>query len=507
MGFLELLGGLAARFFTYYTEFSLKNPIETQLALLRDITKRHQQTIFGKTHSFDQIRSVRHFQERCTPHSYDYFKPYIDQYFAGTRNALFNSNLLYFAQTSGTTGTPKLIPITFNTLTNYTMGVLRTACYYLSENITQNSQIIRGKWLYLPAPPILRYKSGIPVGYITGLLMLPFGAQFWHYPLNYKLYAPLHLMHIRDVEQKFQAITNECLSKNLTVLVGVTPVIVNLLEYILKFSNAQTISEVFPNLQFAIFSGVSPKYYESRINRLIGHHLPYREVYAASEGMLAIQRSNKPQFTPLYDSVVFEFLPLRDSSDRLMLHEIKKGMEYRLIITGHNGLYAYDIGDVVKFVSEDPPEFIFSFRKGVVDLTDEKLTPAQVLTTIEVANAQHHCNTIDFVVIGTYSPKPHWIFLIEFNSENFPSSYLEYLDTLDKTLEKQNDIYFQNRSGANKGTLAPPELWLLKEQAFNALERKKVLEGYPPGQIKTIHLTKDTTLLEFFENHVIKKFP
>jgi len=501
----EFLGAIIARAFKIYTSNSLKNPIVTQLRMFQDIIKRHKSTLFGKRHHFDEIKSIKQFQVNCPPRSYDYFNPYIEALLSGTRNALFNSHLLFFAQTSGTTGTPKLIPITYNTIANYNLGVFKTACYYISENLRFHSKIVSGKWLYLPAPPILRYISGIPVGYITGLLMLPYGIQFWRYLLNYKCYAPLHLMHLKDVETKFRFIAQEVSSKNITMLVGVTPVIINLLEYILKYSHTPTIHELFPDLQLAIFSGVPPKYYKSRLTKIIGSELDYREMYAASEGMIAVQLSELPQLTLLYDSMFFEFIPIHKSSERLIIDQIQKGKEYRLIITTHNGLYAYDLGDIIKVVSEEPLAFIFSFRKNIIDLADEKLTPTQIFEAINVAIEQNRCKVVDFCVIGTYKPKPHYIFLIEFEFKVNPDSYSQFLISIDNALEKLNDIYHQNRNGANKGTLDPPELWILKENAFFSLENQKILSGIPTGQIKTAHITKNTDLLDYFEDYVIEK--
>ncbi len=505
MRFIELLGGIGARVFKFYTQKPLKNPLETQENLLMEIVKKHKYTQFGKKHRFSEIQSVKQFQMHCKPQSYDYFKPYIDNFIAGKKKALFNSHFLFFAQTSGTTGAPKLIPVTYNTIKNYNLGVLRTACYYITEDLNANSKIISGKWLYLPAPPLLRYISGIPVGYITGLLMLPYGIQFWRYLLNFKCYAPLHLMHIRNAEVKFKRITEECISENISMVVGVTPVIINLLEYILKYSKASTIHELFPNLQLAIFSGVSPKYYRSRLNKLIGHPIAIREMYAASEGMLAVQLSKRPQLTPLYDSVFFEFIPLKDSTERLIISQIKKGEKYHLLITTHNGLYAYDIGDIVKITSEDPPAFEISFRKDVIDLADEKLTPTQISTSIKIANTQNQCKIIDFFVVGTYKPKPHYIFLIEFDYKRQPASYTKYLITIEKTLEKLNNIYYQNRKGANKGTLSPPELWILEPNTIHVFETQWVLDDLPTGQRKAIHLSKDPKVLKFLESFVIEK--
>lgn len=501
----ELFGAYGARAFKTYTNRTLKNPITTQLRLFQDIIKRNKSTLFGKQHSFDEIQNIRQFQVNCPPQSYNDLKPYIDEFLKGTRNALFNAHLLFFAQTSGTTGTPKLIPITYNTITNYNLGVFRTACYYISENLWTHSKIISGKWLYLPAPPILRRISGIPVGYITGLLMLPYGIQFWRYLLNFKCYAPLRLMSLKDIETKFRLITQEVASKNITMLVGVTPVLINLLEYILKYSKASTIDELFPNLQLAIFSGVPPKYYKSRLTKVIGFELDYREMYAASEGMIAVQLSELPQLTFLYDSMFFEFIPLHNSSERLTIDQIQRGKEYRLIITTHNGLYAYDLGDIIKIVSEEPPAFIFAFRKNIIDLADEKLTPSQIFEAINLANEQNHCKIVDFCVVGAYKPKPHYIFLVEFDSKMEPQSYYQYLFSIDAALEKLNDIYHQNRNGANKGTLAPPELWTLKENAFYFSENQKILSDIPTGQIKTAHITKNLDLLDFFDDYVIEK--
>jgi len=503
LGILELLGGGGARMFSYYSKKSLNKPLESQQHILGEIIKRNKSTLFGKKHKFSEVRNIKQFQAFCQPHSYEYFQPYIDAYISGNQNALFNSNLLFFAQTTGTTGTPKIFPVLYNTIRNYNLGVIRTVCHYISEDIRDNSKIIKGKWLYLPAPPILRYISGIPVGYITGQLMLPIGFQLWRYLLTYKIYTPFHLMHIKNLEKKFQILTKELVSKNITMVVGTTSVVVNLLEYITKYSNVQSINELFPNLQVAILSGVSPKFYETRLKRATSGNFTYREMYAATEGMLAIQISKSPYLTPLYNSVFFEFIPLKNTSERLIINQLKRGEEYSLVITSHNGLYAYEIGDVIKVVSEDPFTFVFSFRKNVIDLTGEKLTPFQILSAFKSANEQNQCNTVDFCAIGVYKPKPHYKFLVEFISKKEPSSFSEYLTSLDYVLEKLNVGYQYNRF--KKGTLAPPELWILKKDTFHSLENLKILDGIQASQIKTSHLSRDPKLLELFKDYIINK--
>ena len=502
MGIMELLAAKGAKFFKGYSEYFLKDPEKAQGSVLDDIIKRNKTTTFGKQHGFDLINSIRDYQKRCPVRSYKDFKPYINQILSGNRNTLSNDRLLYLGQSSGTTGKPKLIPVTSKTLLYYSLGLLRIASFYIDENPREHAGIINGKWLNLPAPAVLRYQSGIPIGYITGQNMLASGTEFWRHFLKLKSYAPLHLMHIKDVELKFKKVFDECKTKNITALIGVTSVIVNLLDYFLKFSGKEKIIDIFPNLQFALFSGVPPEFYKSRLQKLIGRDIAIREEYAATESVIGTQLSANKGFTPLHDKVFFEFVPTNESEERVLLHDVKKGKEYRVVITTQSGLYGYDMGDVVKFVSTDPPRFIFSFRTNVIDLADEKLTPSQVHAAIKLVNEQQGCKVNDFCMIGTYDPKPHYIFAIEFDPNHHPKADQKYLSGIDAALETVNDIYYQNRRGSNKGTLSPPELWQMKEGTFLELEKRKGLEGSPVGQAKSTKVTKDKKLLNFFNDRV-----
>ena len=159
----------------------------------------------------------------------------------------------------------------------------------------------------------------MPVGYITGLLALPTGQQAWRYLVNRKLYTPPQLLNVKDLETKYRIIAKDCASRNITVITGITPIVVNMLEYLVKNAGADGINAIFPNLQLAILSGVSPVLYETRLRKIVEPGFVFRELYAASEGILAIQTSSRPWLVPLHDSIFFEFVPLHDSSERLLL--------------------------------------------------------------------------------------------------------------------------------------------------------------------------------------------
>jgi len=500
--FLDVLGKVGALGLKGYSEYMLKDPLESQIRLLGSILRKNRSTNFGKDHRFDEITSIQRFQANCPTAQYDAFKPYIDAIIAGTKNALTNRPLLFLAQTTGTTGTPKLIPVTTAMANQYNLGILRAASYYVASNPRENARVTRGQWLYLPAPALIKHLNGIPVGYITGLLALPTGRQAWRFLVNHKLYTPPQLLNVKNLEAKYQIIAKDCASRNITVITGITPIVVNLMEYLVKNAGVDGINTIFPNLQLAILSGVSPVLYETRLKKLVGPAFEYREVYAASEGMLAIQTSARTGLVPLYDSIFFEFVPVNHSTEeRLLLTQTRKGEEYSVLITTRSGLYAYEIGDIVKFVSEDPPAFTISFRKNTIDLAGEKLTPMQALAAIQQVNVANNCMIIDFRAIGLFKPRSRYIFLIEFDPDSTPRSYEAYLRDLDRALIELNGVYQDART--NKGTLVPPELWILKEGTFHELEKEKLLASTATGQTKASHLSIDQDLLGIFEDHVI----
>jgi len=60
--------------------------------------------------------------------------------------------------------------------------------------------------------------------------------------------------------------------------------------------------------------------------------------------------------------IFFEFVPTAEQGNpnpkRLSLAEVKVGENYSLIINSNAGLWGYEIGDVVRFVSVDPYRII-----------------------------------------------------------------------------------------------------------------------------------------------------
>lgn len=485
----------------------MKDPLKKQQILLSKILKKNQNTQFGKEHKFHLISSIKKYQEFLSPHSYDYFRPYIDSMTWGKSDVLIRGNPSYWGKTAGSTGTPKLIPITKISLRNVLYGTLRIYLSYIAENPQEHSKFLDGIVCFFSANPALEYINEIPVGFGTGIFSQSSQNQFWSSFFQKLIYSTGHLFRIKDIQQRYYYLTRETIQKDIRVFSGVTTVVLSLLEVILKYSQFKNpkiefIKDLFPNYQFSILGGESPKFYERRLFSLIGKKIDIREVYGATEEIIGAQLQNTPGLTPLLDANFLEFVPF-DSSERLLIHEVKKNIDYKIIITNFNGLYAYTLGDIVKFISTDPPLFIFSHREGTINLASEKMTVQQISSAIAKTNEEHRCIVVEYCVIGKYKPKPHYIFILEFLPSQNPKNEKEYLKSLNQNLMNSNPVYFEQLIGIQ--ALLEPILWIVKNGTFFEFEQQNLEDGLPMGQHKIKHLSTDKVLLKKLENYVLKE--
>jgi hypothetical protein len=446
MGLPRVLASRFSRFINRYLTKPFKNPLTTQEEFFKGLIARNQQTLFGKQHQFSQIQSIRQFQKNCPIATYEEFKPYIKLILEGNRQVLTTAKQIYWGQTSGTSGTPKLIPIVNQTFNSTNMSMLCSLMAYIAEDPINNSRFLDGKSCFLAAYPLLRYEGKIPVGYGTGLFSsYRGGTQIWKYFLKSQLYIPIHLYRIKDVEKRNFQLAKEIIGKDFRQFSGVPSIVTNTLEKILENASklgiqAHKVAELFPEYHFSYFGGLSPKFYEKKLTALIGHKIDYREQLSATEGILGIQLQQEPGFTPMVNANFFEFIPVKNTSDRCIINEIRKNEEYFICISSHNGLYAYNMGDIVKFVSEEPPLFVFSSREGVVNLVDEKISQQDILYAIDHTNQVFKTLLTDFSVVALRTPQYYYLFILEFALNYELSSYKEYLKSLDFYLQEANEV-------------------------------------------------------------------
>src|SRR4026207_2409450 len=92
-----------------------KNPWKTQERLLLDIIQRNRATCFGRDHHFDAIRNLNDYRKQVEIGDYERLRAYVERAQNGAANVLTAEPVLMFTTTSGSTGQPKLIPVTKTT--------------------------------------------------------------------------------------------------------------------------------------------------------------------------------------------------------------------------------------------------------------------------------------------------------------------------------------------------------------------------------------------------------
>ncbi|MCH2107055.1 MAG: GH3 auxin-responsive promoter family protein, partial [Planctomycetes bacterium] len=144
-----------------------RDPRRHQLRLLMSILKRSQDTTFGTERQFESVNSYEAFAERVEVQDYESLRPYIERQERDKTPELNPESPLLYAQTSGTTGSPKLVPILEHTVDNYkrSQGIVTYA------NTQACPGIYGGKILAITSPHVEgELETGTAFGSMSGLL-------------------------------------------------------------------------------------------------------------------------------------------------------------------------------------------------------------------------------------------------------------------------------------------------------------------------------------------------
>ena len=193
---------------------------------------------------------------------------------------------------------------------------------------------------------------------------------------------------IDDWEEKINAIVEETVNQNMTLIGGIPPWVQMYFEKITEKSG-QKVGDVFKNFSLFIYGGVSFKPYKKIFDQLIGRKVNSLEVYPASEGFFAFQDQvdNDSMLLVLNNHIYYEFIKTDDfltgKNNYISLSDVKVGENYALIISTSSGLWRYNIGDTIQFTEVDPYRIIVTGRiKHFISAFGEHVIAKEVETTI-----------------------------------------------------------------------------------------------------------------------------
>ena len=474
----------------------IDNPIDTQNRVFNEILQKAANTRFGQDHGFSEIHSHADFLQRVPIRDYEDLKMYVNQVVAGKEDILWPGKPLYFAKTSGTTSGAKYIPITKESIKHQVEASRNAILNYIHE--TGNSDFVDGKMIFLQGSPEMQEKNGIQLGRLSGISA--------HYVPNYLQKNRLPSWEtncIDDWETKVNAIVEETMNENLTVIAGI-PSWVQMYFEKLNSKSGKKVGELFPNFQLFIYGGVNYEPYRAKFENLIGRKVDSIELFPASEGFFAYQDSQKEKgmLLLLNSGIFYEFvradLFFEPNAKRITIAEVELHVNYVMIISTNAGLWAYNLGDTVQFISVNPFKIVVSGRiKHFISAFGEHVIAKEVEEAMQEAISQTGAQVNEFTVAPQIAPHknelPYHEWLVEFEKE--PSDEKKFIEALEASLQNQNSYYFDLIDGKILQTL---KVTCIKKNGFQGYMKSI---GNLGGQNKVPRLSNDRqvadALLEF----------
>ncbi len=470
-----------------------KNAEKNQEELLISLVNTAQKTLFGREHDFENIHSVKEFQDRVPVADYEDLKPYIERVKKGQSNILWTETPEYFAKTSGTTSGSKYIPISKEGMPFQIAGAQSALFHYISKK--NNADFVNGKMIFLQGSPELEEVFGIKTGRLSGIVA--------HHIPNYlqKNRLPSWETNImEDWEAKVDKIIEETEHENMTLISGIPPWLIMYFEKLTE-KHGKKIKQLFPNLQLIVTGGVNYEPYRDKMEELLGGKVDIVQTFPASEGFFAFQDDYTKEGLLLLTNhgIFYEFIPLEEygkpGAKRLTLKEIELHKDYALILTTNSGLWAYSIGDVVRFISKDPYRVLVSGRtKHFTSAFGEHVIAIEVEEAMKATLEKHPAQITEFHLAPQVNPDeglPYHEWLIEFEKE--PEHLEAFRNELDQQLRARNTYYDDLISG---NILQKLHITRLKKNAFHEYAKS---QGKLGGQNKTPRLANDRKIANLLE--------
>ena len=517
-------------------ERNASRPDIAQREVLRAIVSANSATTFGREHGFAEIDCARIFGERVPVQQYETLRPYIERQRRTGQTELTAEAPLFYAQTSGTTGTPKYIPIT---RTSLAMHRAEQALFSYLQFRACPSAFDGMAMGIMGAAVEGRLDSGHSVGSVSGHLYasLP---RF----IQSRFVVPPAVSTIADYDLKYRVILHLALAQpRITYIGSPNPSTFLRLLHVLKIEREMLLRSLATGLS-SVTAALDPSLQQlvasrmpampdraALLNKLpeltyanvwpdvkllttwtggscgialgaLRKTLPVQTLvmelgYQATEvrGTIPLEAETPGGLPPL-GHTFFEFVERsawdRKRPDYLTVDQLEQGFQYYVLITTPAGLYRYFMNDLVEvtgFFRKTPLLRFVQKGKGVTSLTGEKLYEAQVIDAVQ--NELPRCGVIPtFFVMIADDEKMSYRLLVEGQAGLPESSAVG--QAVDRRLAELNIEY---RAKRDSGRLAPLTLAWLRPGAGEAYKAAAVSAGQREGQLKPAVLQHRKDLL------------
>jgi hypothetical protein len=483
-----------ARPFASYIYKGIRKGMVTAVAdqenILKILLKVGRTTDFGKEAGLANVNNYEEFRQAIPIRDYEQMKPWVEKIKEGRHNVLWKGKPIYFAKTSGTTSGTKYIPITKDSIPNHINTARNALLCYMAE--TGNTKFADGKLIFLSGSPELERVGGIPTGRLSGIVN-------HHVPkyLRTNQLPSYETNCIEDWETKLNKVVDETISQNMSLISGIPPWMQMYFDELIKRSGKK-VGELFPNFSVMVQGGVNFEPYKAKLFESIGRKMDTIELFPASEGFFAFQDSQEAEGLLLNTNsgIFFEFVPageiFNSTPTRVSLKDVKVGENYAMLINSNAGLWGYNLGDTVKFLSTEPYRLVVTGRtKHFISAFGEHVIGEEVEYSMLKAAKEEQVQITEFTVapfVSSDAGKSCHEWFVEF--ENKPYDLDAFAAKVDRYLRQKN-MYYEDLVGGN--ILSPLKIIPIRKNGF--IDYMKSI-GKLGGQNKVPRLSNDRKIAD-----------
>jgi hypothetical protein len=481
--------------------------LEAQQAAFDRLMAQSAATEFGRAHELQAGTTYAQFQDRVPVQTYASLEPFIARMAAGETDVLVPGRCPFFVETAGTSGLmPKLLPVPEAMLAHFREG-LRDALFHYVQRVG-HAGVFLGRHLHLGASTAVMESKGAYRTSLDGILTLCLSP--W---VDANLRSPPALIaQLPESPEKIIATTQVMLRRDVT-LVGGTPALVCDLALAAYETAPESppahLQALWPNLECYVHTGAPLGLYSEALRAALGSAVKFHELYAAAEGIFAAQDEGTPTALRLMTGagVFFEFLPLALYNEATLAHagslcvpleKIQTATDYVLVVTTPAGLCRYVTGDIVRFVSVDPPRLHFAGRAAFqLNAFGERVSERDIFETIRAVCTHNGWQAIAFhvapyaqrIAAGQVANVHEWWLELATHTVKTPMANVLGPE-LDAHLFHRNADYAARRE---KGTLGAPQVRLVIPGVFErwAQEQRKTASASKLPRCRSDRLIAD----------------
>ncbi len=497
-----------------------RDVFKAQERLLLNIVKQNKNTVYGKKYKFNKIKSIGDFQKRVPIISYEDILPFIERMKEGEQNILTKDKVVFFATTSGTTKKAKLIPITRQRIVSFKKELSLWSFKFLRTF----PRVLKGKLLYFAGPyDEGKTSAGIMYGSISGYLAYK---SSWF--VKRKLVVPPKIYNIMDFDRKIHEVSKLAIKSNVTQLGFAFPVeVLMFLDYIKKNKDSLiedikkeghwfkarllakkkfTPKSLWPDLTVVncIKSQQNMPYVRAIERRLPGVLINDPGIYS-SEGRISLCLLPGAEAGILPATINFFEFKEQGSNNLLLASDLVIGRRYEVILTTAEGLYRYEMGDVVEVVGfkDKIPLIKFFERSNFLNIAGELAHEKVLIECVEEVLAKFDFNLRAFTFMPYKSSegvKPKYNILVEPVGLISKPVAKKLVSEFDKSLQLNINDYMQMRN--EFGRIDFPVLSVASQGAFDKFDKSRMSRG---GQQKPVIIAKDADFIDNFELDFVLK--